>query len=135
MRKAGRPTKFTPELCEKILELLRAGYSISRVFRVVPVARQKFYEHLKRNPNFGTTVPKLHNSKENFSELPNRCRKALVIAAIHEGHWTKADIQAYTGLSEWVVRVILDELESQGLVKKRRQSSAGAVNPLLYSLA
>ena len=56
MAKAGRPSKLTPELTEKIVSLLAEGNYVETVCNYVGLSKETFYRWLKTNPEFSNAI-------------------------------------------------------------------------------
>ena len=53
---AGRPTDYTPELGERILDLMKGGLSLAAAAGECDVHRQRVYEWKDRHPEFADTI-------------------------------------------------------------------------------
>lgn len=47
-----RPTKYTEDLCDKVIEFMRQGMSIEEVCYELNIAKQTFYNWSDRHPEF-----------------------------------------------------------------------------------
>ena len=54
--KIGRPTKYSPELCEKILPMFKNGESIVEVCAQLGISRDTFYDWIKIHDDFSDTI-------------------------------------------------------------------------------
>ena len=68
MAKVGRPTDFTPELGEQILELMSSGLSLAASAAELGVHRQRVYEWEERHPEFADTVKLARAKRQLFLE-------------------------------------------------------------------
>jgi hypothetical protein len=73
---AGRPTDFTPELGEEILERMTEGLSLAAAAADLNVHRQRVYEWAERYPEFADTVKLAQVKRQLF--LERRLLKAEV---------------------------------------------------------
>ena len=55
-RSAGRPTKYDPDYCEQVLEVMGTGLSLTAFAGVVGVARSTINEWLLAHPDFAAAV-------------------------------------------------------------------------------
>ncbi len=60
----GRPTKFTPELEERILNALRLGLFRDQACSINNINRDSFYEWMNRYPEFSDKVEKAESDCE-----------------------------------------------------------------------
>lgn len=65
---AGRPTDFTPELGEQILELMKGGLSLAAAAADLNVHRQRVYEWVERHEEFADTVKLAQAKRQLFLE-------------------------------------------------------------------
>lgn len=65
---AGRPTDYTPELGDKILELMTTGLSLAAAAAECDVHRQRVYEWADRYPEFADTVKLAMGKRQVFLE-------------------------------------------------------------------
>lgn len=65
---AGRPTDFTPELGEQILDLMTSGLSLAASAAEVNVHRQRVYEWMTRHPEFADTIMLAQAKRQLFLE-------------------------------------------------------------------
>jgi len=56
--KIGRPTKYDPEMCEKVVELYKLGYSNEEVGLELDICEDTFYRWLKEHKDFSEAVKK-----------------------------------------------------------------------------
>lgn len=68
MAKRGRPTDFTPEIGNKILELMAEGLSLAAAAGELDVHRQRVYEWTERHPDFADTVNLARSKRQAFLE-------------------------------------------------------------------
>jgi len=54
--KGGRPTDYTPEMGEQILDLMNSGLSLAASAAEINVHRQRVYEWMERHPEFADTI-------------------------------------------------------------------------------
>jgi orotate phosphoribosyltransferase-like protein len=53
---AGRPTEYSEEMCEKIIELMKQGASKYEVALELNICEDSFYSYIKRHPKFAEAV-------------------------------------------------------------------------------
>jgi transposase len=56
VREMGRPTKYKPEMCETVLELMKEGASQQEVLAVLDISNDTFYRWKKENEEFSETI-------------------------------------------------------------------------------
>jgi hypothetical protein len=83
----GAPTKYKKELCEKVKELMRQGYSVTQVASKLEVHRDTLYEWAKVHDEFSDAlkIGKMHLEHwytELFREMAVGKRKGNPVAAI-----------------------------------------------------
>lgn len=124
----ARPTKITAEVHEAVVACLQSGLTLKSVCRSVGVSRITVWRRILRR-GFETTVSKPRkiskNERENW--------KGRLVYAVATGHARKPEIQEQTGLTEWAVRLLLDELVAEGVLVCR-SASQSAASPHLYFL-
>jgi len=54
-RPVGRPSKYDPAFCDKVIELMRGGVSFAAVAGALGVSRQTIYEWAEAHPEFSYT--------------------------------------------------------------------------------
>jgi len=64
----GRPTDFTPELGEQILERMEAGLSLAAAAADLNIHRQRVYEWVERHPEFADTIRLAQVKRQLFLE-------------------------------------------------------------------
>lgn len=64
----GRPTEYTPELGERILELMEEGLSLTAAAAECDVHRQRVYEWEGRHPDFAEDVKLGRAKRQAFLE-------------------------------------------------------------------
>jgi hypothetical protein len=64
----GRPTEYTPEIGERILELMATGLSLSAAAAECDVHRQRVYEWESRHPEFADSVKLARSKRQLFLE-------------------------------------------------------------------
>ena len=52
----GRPTKYDPEFCERVIDLMEQGYSATAVAGKMRVARSTLYKWAEDNPEFSDAL-------------------------------------------------------------------------------
>ena len=52
LRKVGRPSKYDPSFCQKLIDHMSKGYSFESFSAVVDVDRDSLYEYVKVHPEF-----------------------------------------------------------------------------------
>ena len=71
----GQPTKYNPERCSKLIELMKQGYSIEEVCLEFDICCQTHYNWLQNHPEYVEAVEKgekyalawhLKQARENF---------------------------------------------------------------------
>lgn len=65
---AGRPTDYTPELGDQILELMTTGLSLAAAAAELNIHRQRVYEWEERHPEFADTVKLARSKRQLFLE-------------------------------------------------------------------
>ena len=65
---AGRPTDFTEELGDEILELMQSGLSLAAAAADLGIHRQRVYEWEARHPEFADTVKLARGKRQLFLE-------------------------------------------------------------------
>lgn len=65
---AGRPTEYTEELGEKILDLMSQGLSLAAAAGELDVHRQRVYEWEARHPTFADSVKLARSKRQAFLE-------------------------------------------------------------------
>ena len=55
-KKVGRPTKYKPEMCKTVLELMKEGASQEEVCGHLDIARETFYRWKDENKEFSDTI-------------------------------------------------------------------------------
>jgi transposase len=55
-RDMGRPTKYKPEMCKTVLELMKEGASQQEVLAVLDISNDTFYRWKKENEEFSETI-------------------------------------------------------------------------------
>ena len=65
---AGRPTDFTPELGEQILELMDGGLSLAAAAADLGIHRQRVYDWEEKHPEFADTVKLARSKRQLFLE-------------------------------------------------------------------
>lgn len=66
--KGGRPTHFTPDMGDKILELMDQGFSLAASASQINVHRQRVYEWMERHPEFADTIRLAQVKRQFFLE-------------------------------------------------------------------
>ena len=56
VREMGRPTKYKPEMCETVIELMKEGASQQEVLAVLDISNDTFYRWKKENEEFSETI-------------------------------------------------------------------------------
>jgi len=54
--KPGRPTKYLPEMCETVIELMREGASQDEVIGHLDISRDTFYRWKEENKEFSDAI-------------------------------------------------------------------------------
>ncbi len=65
---AGRPTEWTPELGEQILDLMTSGLSLAAAAAELNIHRQRVYEWEGRHPEFADAVKLARSKRQLFLE-------------------------------------------------------------------
>lgn len=65
---AGRPTDYTPELGERVLELMSQGLSLAAAAAELDVHRQRVYEWEAKYPEFADTIKLARGKRQRFLE-------------------------------------------------------------------
>lgn len=68
MAKIGRPTDYTPEMGDKILELMDKGFSLAASASQINIHRQRVYEWMERHPEFADTIRLAQVKRQYFLE-------------------------------------------------------------------
>jgi len=55
-KKVGRPTKYKPEMCKTVLELMKEGASQEEVCGHLDISRETFYRWKEENNEFSDTI-------------------------------------------------------------------------------
>lgn len=55
-RKVGRPTDYTPEMCEKVIPLLKQGASIEEIGLELDVGYTTLYQWMDKHPEFAQAI-------------------------------------------------------------------------------
>jgi len=58
MTEAGRPTKYKEEMCDRIIELFKEGYSICEICLDLDISKQTFYRWKEENRIFSDSIKK-----------------------------------------------------------------------------
>lgn len=82
---AGRPTDYTPELCEKVIPLLKEGMSIQELGLELDVGYSTLYEWMDRHPEFAEAVKKGREFSEGW--WMKRGREALDTKEFNSTIW------------------------------------------------
>jgi len=56
VRKMGRPTKYKPEMCETVIELMKEGASQQEVLAALDISNDTFYRWKSENQEFSETI-------------------------------------------------------------------------------
>jgi hypothetical protein len=54
----GRPTNYTPDLCEKVIPLLMEGASIEEIGLALGIGYTTIYEYMEKYPDFAQAIKK-----------------------------------------------------------------------------
>lgn len=54
----GRPSKYDPEFCDKVIELMYEGHSITEVAYLLKVAKSTIYEWADKHEEFSNAIKK-----------------------------------------------------------------------------
>lgn len=54
----GRPTKYQIEMCDKVVNLMKQGYSKYEIGLELDIDESSFYEYIKLHPEFSKAVKK-----------------------------------------------------------------------------
>jgi transposase-like protein len=57
-KKIGRPTKYTPALCEKLPAMFKNGESVAEVCAELGIWKQAFYDWIDQYPDFSNAYKK-----------------------------------------------------------------------------
>ncbi len=105
--KAGRPTKMTSELVEKLERAFINGFSDEQACFYVGIDKQTLYNYCQKNPDFST-------KKELLKTNPNLTAKLNIVKAIDNG-----DVKA----SQWYLeRKCKDEFSIRTEVDNKEQA-------------
>lgn len=63
---AGRPTKYTPEMCERIIEAGKEGQSIAEMASTLDVAIQTLYNWADEHPAFLDAFTRAQDESESY---------------------------------------------------------------------
>jgi len=69
---AGQPTKYKPEYCEKVIELMMEGASMVEVAYELRVHRDTVHEWTKVHPEFADAIKKAQHYSEGWWEKQGR---------------------------------------------------------------
>jgi len=58
MAKLGRPTKYKPEMCDTVIELMSEGASHIEVMAELGIWEEAFYNYIKKHEDFAQAVKK-----------------------------------------------------------------------------
>jgi transposase-like protein len=64
MAKVGRPTKYTPDMPERVLECLSAGKSVAQFARDLGVTRRTIYNWADEHPEFMHALSRAQENSE-----------------------------------------------------------------------
>ncbi len=64
MAKVGRPTKYTPEMPDRVLECLSEGKSVAQFARDLGVTRSTIYEWAHTRPEFSDALSRAQENSE-----------------------------------------------------------------------
>ena len=56
VRAMGRPTKYKPEMCETVIELMKEGASQQEVLAALDISNDTFYRWKSENQEFSETI-------------------------------------------------------------------------------
>lgn len=56
VREMGRPTKYKPEMCETVIELMKEGASQQEVLAALDISNDTFYRWKSENQEFSETI-------------------------------------------------------------------------------
>ncbi len=56
VREMGRPTKYKPEMCETVIELMKEGASQYEVLATLGISEDTFYRWKKENEEFSESI-------------------------------------------------------------------------------
>lgn len=85
----GRPTKYDPEMCEKLLIMGRQGYSITEMAAKLCVHRDTLYEWAKVHIEFSDTLLVAMTHSEAWWEHLAHVAIKLPTSAFNTGLWSK----------------------------------------------
>lgn len=60
-RPRGRPPKYEPSMCERVLELGREGCSRAEIAAELDISRQTFYRWEHEHPDFSDAIQRAHD--------------------------------------------------------------------------
>ncbi len=68
----GRPTDYYPELCEKVIPLLKKGASIKEIGWALDVGYSTIYDWMNKYPEFSESIKKGRELSEGWWERQGR---------------------------------------------------------------
>ena len=66
--KIGAPTKYTPEICERVVELAAQGHTLGAIAAVLGCSKQAFCDWVDRYPAFADAVARAKGVRQTFYE-------------------------------------------------------------------
>lgn len=88
MAAKGRPTKYDPDLCSKVIELGREGYGKAEIADELDVSRQTLLTWSEAHPEFMDALQRAHDCSLAWWE--KQARKNLATAGYQAGLWKQA---------------------------------------------
>lgn len=109
---AGRPTDYTPELGERILQLMTEGLSLAAAAAEENVHRQRVYDWEKQHEEFADTIALARSKRQLFLErrLLSADTAPIVTSSVWalknggQGDWNEVVRQELTGANGGPIR-------------------------------
>ena len=113
-RRAGRPSKLTPDVQQAITAALRAGAYLEQAARHAGISVQTVYNWLDRGRS---ELDRIERAEQHLDQLPKRARKADRLAA-QKACEPLADEAGYLGFLEAYTRASADaEIHAVGVLR------------------
>jgi transposase-like protein len=87
MAEMGRPTDYTPLYCEQVIELGRAGKSVTQIAAELDVNRDTIYEWIKVHPDFSDAITRSKQLAQAWWE--NAGQNGLTMPGFNASLWAK----------------------------------------------
>lgn len=83
----GRPSDYTPLYCEQVIELGRAGKSVTQIAAELDVNRDTIYEWVKVHPEFSDAITRSKQLAQAWWE--NAGQNGLLMPGFNASLWAK----------------------------------------------